>query len=259
MQPSTDGTCFTMKTSKPLERRAFLVSTAAVVANAAACSDDGGTIPAAPSDGGATESEAGRTEEPTAAADAAVSTPNSTSSVDASQSTEPTSTSSEATDVSQGSSSSPDASADGGDSSSASSSEPVADASSSGSASTGETSSGTSADTSSEQSSEPLSTNDACFEGGGTDGGTSDDAGAGVLCSTNTFNGDHCHPLTVPLSDVSRHDYVTYILEDGGTGHTHTLALSAYDFLLIEPGVSQTFQSSFDAGHSHACIITCGE
>ncbi len=246
-----------MKTSKTLERRAFLASTAAVVANAAACSDDGGTIPAAPSDGGATESEAGSTQGPTTGTDAGVSSPNSTTSADASQSAEPTSTSSEATDVTQGSSSSPDASADA--SASSSSSEPAADASSSGPASTGETSSSTSADTSSGQSSEPIPTNDACFEGGGTDGGTSDDAGAGVLCSTNTFNGDHCHPLAVPVSDLSRHDYVTYILEDGGTGHTHTLMLSAYDFLLIEPGVSQTFQSSFEAGHSHACVITCGE
>lgn len=99
---------------------------------------------------------------------------------------------------------------------------------------------------------------DACFESGGTDGGMGQDAGGGGLCSTNTDNGDHCHPLAVPQSDIDAgFAEATYNLEDGGTGHTHTVTITAYDTFYLQAGIARELESTTDAGHSHLCVITC--
>jgi hypothetical protein len=68
----------------------------------------------------------------------------------------------------------------------------------------------------------------------------------------------HTHDVTVPFSDVDRgYQDAPYLLEDGGTGHTHTLELSGYDFLYLQAGVTQMVPSSTDAEHSHMCAVTC--
>lgn len=85
-----------------------------------------------------------------------------------------------------------------------------------------------------------------------------DDAGAGVLCSTDTDNGNHCHPLSIPNGNASGgFTEATYVLEDGGTGHTHTVSISAYDVHDLEAGFTVMLLSTEDAGHSHQCRITC--
>lgn len=84
------------------------------------------------------------------------------------------------------------------------------------------------------------------------------DAGGGVLCSTNTDNGDHCHPFVLPQSDIDEgFAEATYNLEDGGTGHTHTVTLSTYDVLYLQAGIPKEVVSSTEAGHNHVCLITC--
>jgi hypothetical protein len=94
---------------------------------------------------------------------------------------------------------------------------------------------------------------------GGTDGGGSGgmDASGGTTCS-ETMTGDHMHPLTIPGSDADRgYQDAPYELEDGGTGHTHTLTLSAYDFAYLQAGVSRMVDSSTTLDHLHTVTIVC--
>lgn len=99
---------------------------------------------------------------------------------------------------------------------------------------------------------------DSCLEGGGADGGAAGDAGTARMCLTNTDNGDHCHPFVVviPEGEVPG-EGITYMLEDGGTGHTHSITLGIYDFGGLIGGGTQLFQSTEAEGHAHLCRITC--
>jgi hypothetical protein len=93
---------------------------------------------------------------------------------------------------------------------------------------------------------------------GGSSTGGSGGAAMTLMCSTNTFDGDHSHPLTIPEADVEAIiDEGVYSLEDGGTGHTHTLTLTAYDYVYLKAADPITRESSTDVGHSHMCTITC--
>jgi hypothetical protein len=96
---------------------------------------------------------------------------------------------------------------------------------------------------------------------GGTMAGGGGTAGAAstLMCMT-AMDGDHTHPVTIPGSDVERAlQDEPYILEDGGTGHTHELYLSAYDFLDLQFGGSAIVPSTDDFDHSHNCTITCSD
>jgi hypothetical protein len=82
--------------------------------------------------------------------------------------------------------------------------------------------------------------------------------GSSYVCKTETDNGNHSHPLTIPGNDILRgYQDAPYVLEDGGTGHTHTIELSAYDFVYLAGGVTVIAPSSFNQGHAHYCAITC--
>ena len=90
------------------------------------------------------------------------------------------------------------------------------------------------------------------------------DAGGGstLVCTTETNNGDHSHPLTIPPEHVERlygEKGVPYVLEAGGTGHTHTLELQAYEYLELRGGTTMVVmeESSSTNDHTHNCIITC--
>lgn len=223
-----------MKTEPTLERRTFLTATAAtVVASVAGCGDDEGASvrPGSPDAGGGSDA--------TRSLDAGSS---DAASSDAGQPASEAGTSALESSSTTSSTASRSSSADG-----ASNSETHP--------STGATS--TFGDTSSAATSTDVPESDACFEGGGTEGGI-EDAGPGVLCSTNTDNGNHCHALVVPQIDVeSGISQATYLLEDGGTGHTHTVTLTAYDFFYLQAGVATKVESTEQAGHTHTCLITC--
>jgi len=94
--------------------------------------------------------------------------------------------------------------------------------------------------------------------GNTTIGGTGGTGGTSYSCGTETDNGDHSHPLTIPGEDVA-FGYAAdpYVLEDGGTGHTHLVALSAYDFFYLQGGYPITLESTEESGHTHMCEITC--
>jgi hypothetical protein len=97
--------------------------------------------------------------------------------------------------------------------------------------------------------------------GGGTGGdgmgGTGEGGGTLTCMSTVQMAERHTHPLNVPASDIERgYQDAPYVLEDGGTGHTHTLTLTAYDFVYLQSG-SIMPESTMDEGHVHICDISC--
>jgi hypothetical protein len=93
--------------------------------------------------------------------------------------------------------------------------------------------------------------------GGGGAGGMDDGGGTTYAC-THSMTGSHTHPLTIPGSDVERgYQDAPYLLEDGGTGHTHALTLTAYDFAYLQAGATQMVDSSTTLGHLHTCSIAC--
>lgn len=254
-----------MQTPKTIERRLFLASTAAtVVANVTGCTEDGNSGPG--TEPSSTNSSATGTHSSATGAHSTATSTGPTSSSQTSMTTGGTggagssgvtssggSTSS--VDTSQMNSSGADTSSvgtSGADTSSADSSE--AQGSGTEAASSGETSA-----SSGPTSSEPeRPSEDACFESGGTDGGMAQDSGGGVLCSTNTDNGNHCHPLVVPQTDIDQgFAEATYNLEDGGTGHTHTVTITAYDVFYLQAGIAHEIESSDEEGHTHMCLITC--
>lgn len=75
---------------------------------------------------------------------------------------------------------------------------------------------------------------------------------------TTQMSGNHVHPLTIASMDVEiGYHEGPYVLEDGGTGHTHTLEVTAYDFVYLQAGTMWPITSSTDSGHSHICTVTC--
>lgn len=238
-----------MNTPKILERRAFLASSAAtVVAGVAGCegTDDGGTKTDTTDSSNSTDPSSTT---PTTAS-STTPTESSTTTTGPGSTTAPASTTGEPSSTTTASSSETlSRESSGGGASS------VDDVSSRDDLSSSVDVAGSSDVTSSEG---PPPADDACFEGGGTDGGLADDAGAGVLCSTNTDNGNHCHALVVPQSDAtSGFAEATYTLEDGGTGHTHTVTITAYDFFYLEAGIPHSLVSTEEAGHVHVCQFSC--
>jgi hypothetical protein len=97
--------------------------------------------------------------------------------------------------------------------------------------------------------------------GGGTGGaGAAGAAGTGgsAYACVNSMTGTHMHPLTVPGSDVERgYQDAPYTLQDGGTGHTHTLELTAYDYVYLQAGATRMIDSSTTSSHLHTVTITC--
>lgn len=81
------------------------------------------------------------------------------------------------------------------------------------------------------------------------------------MCMHSMTNGTaaspHVHPLTIPGSDVEIGHDTVYILEDGGTCHTHTLGVTAYDYVYLQAGVTIMIDSSTTAAHHHTVTIAC--
>jgi hypothetical protein len=75
----------------------------------------------------------------------------------------------------------------------------------------------------------------------------------------HSMTGTHMHPLTIPGSDIDieGQGVAPYVLEDGGTGHTHTLELSPYDFIFLGGGTTVMVDSSTTSNHLHTVTINC--
>jgi hypothetical protein len=96
--------------------------------------------------------------------------------------------------------------------------------------------------------------------GSATGGSSTGGSGGGTyVCTANTFNGDHSHPLTVPSSDIEQgFQAELYTLEDGGTGHTHKVELRTYEIADLKGGTTVTEPSLADeTGHIHMCVFMC--
>lgn len=91
------------------------------------------------------------------------------------------------------------------------------------------------------------------------DGASADSTGGTFMCmSTVEVTNNHTHPLTIPPSDVERGSQAApYVLQNGGTGHTHMLELTAYDFVYLQAGSMIMRESSTDNNHSHQCDLLC--
>ena len=99
--------------------------------------------------------------------------------------------------------------------------------------------------------------------GGGTGGdgaGGTAGSGGGTYTCTNMVGMamGHTHPLTIPGSDIENQSQAApYILEDGGTGHTHELLLTAYEIVFLNAQTPVTSTSSTTNGHEHSVDISC--
>jgi hypothetical protein len=94
--------------------------------------------------------------------------------------------------------------------------------------------------------------------GGMSTGGSGGTGGDMFTCTADSDNGDHSHPVTIPSEDiVNGSQDAPYLLEDGGTGHTHTLELSAYEWFYLYNGMQIEAPSSMDAGHVHNVVVNC--
>ncbi len=65
------------------------------------------------------------------------------------------------------------------------------------------------------------------------------------------------HTLTIPASDVSVGIQKTYTLADNGSGHTHTVTLTAQDFASLagNQGIQET--STTTNSHTHIVTVNC--
>lgn len=83
-------------------------------------------------------------------------------------------------------------------------------------------------------------------------GGTSTGGGAcGASIATN-----HGHSITVTKAEAMAGAAKTYNIQ-GGSDHTHSVAITAAQFAMLAAGDPVTIMSSQDAAHAHAVTITC--
>ena len=86
-------------------------------------------------------------------------------------------------------------------------------------------------------------------------GDDDDDDDAGASCQA-AIGSNHGHNLSVAAADIMAGVDKTYDIQ-GGSAHSHSVALSAEDFAGMTSGTVLVVESSTDAGHSHEITITC--
>ena len=64
------------------------------------------------------------------------------------------------------------------------------------------------------------------------------------------------HTLTIPAADVIAGTQQTYTLADNGSGHTHTVVVTAADFAALQQNVG-VVKASSAFGHTHSVAINC--
>jgi hypothetical protein len=101
----------------------------------------------------------------------------------------------------------------------------------------------------------------ACGGSGGNGSGGAAGTGGSAWACTNSMTGSHTHPLTIPGADIESGNAaqpgMKYTLQDCGTGHTHTLELSAYDVAYLQAGTTRMIDSSTTNSHLHTVTIAC--
>ncbi len=122
-------------------------------------------------------------------------------------------------------------------------------------------------------------TSDGSSSGGGGDGSSSGSRGGGSTGSTGStggststgstvnlceggavataFTGHAGHALTIDAGDLEPGTPLGGLNIQGGSGHPHTIDLSAADVDALLAGESVTVTSTFDANHTHDVTIEC--
>jgi hypothetical protein len=94
----------------------------------------------------------------------------------------------------------------------------------------------------------------------GDSGATAQTGGNCALYGTTTYiQVVHTpnHTLTIPESDVTAGVAKTYTLENNGSGHTHTVTLTAADFTNLRNNAGVMETSTLTAGHTHTVTVNC--
>lgn len=65
------------------------------------------------------------------------------------------------------------------------------------------------------------------------------------------------HSFTVSRDDINAGVEKTYILENNGSGHTHTLTLTSDEFNQLKNNIGLRKPSTTDSGHSHQVTVSC--
>lgn len=65
------------------------------------------------------------------------------------------------------------------------------------------------------------------------------------------------HTLLVSKDDINAGVTKTFTLENNGSGHIHTITLTAADFASLRTNTVVRLTSSTDAGHSHDVAVGC--
>lgn len=103
-------------------------------------------------------------------------------------------------------------------------------------------------------------TNDATTSDATTDATTdaTDDGGGGTCDSVSFSNVGHTHVATIPPADVAAGEPMTYTMT--GSGHTHTIMVTAAMFTMLQNGEDVTFTSSeaSNGPHTHEVTLRCG-
>jgi hypothetical protein len=110
-------------------------------------------------------------------------------------------------------------------------------------------------------------TGGSVMSNGGSPTGGSATGGSGggqptYVCTVNRMpvssGTEHTHPLMIPGSDIDRgYQDRPYPLEDGGTGHTHTLEFAPYEWPELKGGNEIDAPTTEDAGHFHTVWVSC--
>jgi hypothetical protein len=65
------------------------------------------------------------------------------------------------------------------------------------------------------------------------------------------------HIFTITSDDLNTGIPKSYVLDDNGSGHTHTVNVNADHFTTLRNNVGLRLTSSTDAGHNHLIIVSC--
>jgi hypothetical protein len=93
----------------------------------------------------------------------------------------------------------------------------------------------------------------ACGDDGG---GTPDAAGGSCTTPTATIGSNHGHTMTVAKAEVTAGVAKSYDITGAG-GHTHTVMVSAANFVTLAGGGTVTITSSSGNAHTHDVVVMC--
>lgn len=65
------------------------------------------------------------------------------------------------------------------------------------------------------------------------------------------------HALNVSIGDINAGVDKLYILENNGSGHTHSVTLTAADFANLKTNTTISHTSTLNFGHTHQVTISC--